>query len=528
MKYKVLVCGNLAEDGLAILRAAENIELDVKPELKEDELTAIIGAYHGLVVRSDTKPTEKVIAAADNLKVIGRAGTGVDNIDVPAATQRGIVVMNTPGGNTVTTAEHAFALMMALARNIPQGTYSLKAGKWERKKYTGVELYDKTLGVLGVGRIGGIVANRGTAFGMHPIGYDPYLTKDAAAKLGIELVSLDQLFARSDFISIHTPLTPETRHIVGKDAFAKMKKGVRIVNCARGGLIDEVALAEALQSGTVAGAALDVFEQEPPPADHPLLGLDNVIYTPHLGASTTEAQVNVAVAIAKQLVDFFTTGAIFGAVNAPSVSGELLTELRPYVELGQKLGSFQGQAFGSNVTRVMIEYSGAVANLDTRPITQAVLVGLMTGTSNRLNFVNASLIAEERGISVSESKNRSAKDFASLISIWTETDSGESDVAGAIFREKDLRIVRVNGFPLEAIPKGNMLLCTNRDIPGTLGRICAVLGENSVNIARLYLGRKEMGGTAISLIQVDSTASEDVMAKLAEIPEVLKARRIQL
>ncbi len=526
--HRVLVCGNLAEDGLSILRHTPSIALDVQPELKEDELAELIAPYHALIVRSDTRPTAKVIAAADNLKVIGRAGTGVDNIDVEAATKRGIVVMNTPGGNSVTTAEHTFALLMATARHIAQGTMGLKHGRWERKKLVGVELSGKTLGVVGIGRIGSLVAQRAAAFGMHTIGYDPYLTREAAAKLGIELVALDTLFARADFITLHVPLTEETRHIINAEAFRKMKRGVRLINCARGGLVDEAALTTALQDGTVAAAALDVFEEEPPPPDHPLLALPNLTCTPHLGASTTEAQVSVAVSIARQIVDFLETGTIFGAVNAPSVSAEIMAELRPYVDLGIRLGMFQGQAFGSQVRRLVIEYSGKVADLDVRPITQAVLVGLLSGTSNRVNFVNAALIAEERGIVVSETKNRVAKDFASLIALWAETDQGESDVAGAIFREADLRIVRVNGFPIEAIPKGHILLCANRDQPGVLGRICSTLGDGGVNIARLYLGRKEIGGTAISLIQVDSPVPDEVMAKLHEIPAVIKARCIHL
>ncbi len=527
-KFKVLVCGNLAEDGLAVFRAADNVELDVKPELKEDELVACIGPYHGLVVRSDTKPTAKAIAAAENLKVIGRAGTGVDNIDVKAATKRGVVVMNTPGGNTVTTAEHSFALLMALARNIPQGTASLKAGRWDRKKLMGVELCNKTIGILGFGKIGSEVASRAIGFGMRPIAYDPYLTKEAANKQGVEQVTLDELFARADFITVHTPYTPETANLLNRTAFSKMKRGVRIVNCARGGLIDELALVDAIKEGIVAGAALDVFENEPPPADHPLLKLDQVIYTPHLGASTQEAQVSVAVAIAHQMVDFFRTGAVFGAVNAPSVSAEILTEVGPYITLGEKLGSFQGQAFGHNLKRVHIEYSGNVAGFDVRPIAQAILVGLLGPTSDRINFVNALLIAEERGITVTESKQHKSTDFASLITITAETTDQESTIAGALFGQKDLRIVRVNGFPLEAIPQGNMLLCTNRDLPGVLGRICARLGEEQINIARLYLGRKEIGGKAILLAQVDSELSGEVITALNQVPDVLSARKIQL
>src|SRR5262245_1862660 len=360
--YRILVCGNLSESGLKILEQAEGIKVDRKPELNQEELLKIIDNYDGVVVRSETRITEAVIAAGTRLKVIGRAGTGVDNIEVPAATQRGIVVMNTPGGNTVTTAEHALALLVSLARNVPQATGSMKAGKWEKKKFSGVELQNKVLGIIGLGRIGAVVASRAIGFGMRVVGFDPYLTREATAKMNIEPVTLDELYARSDFITIHTPLTPETKNLINKDTMAKMKTGVRIINCARGGLVEETDLYNAIKSGKVAGAALDVFVEEPPPPDHPLLTLDQVICTPHLGASTAEAQVNVAVAIAEQIVDFLIRGAIRGAVNVPAVNADMLEQIRPYIELGEKIGLFQGQAFGFNVKRVQIEYSGAVVD----------------------------------------------------------------------------------------------------------------------------------------------------------------------
>jgi D-3-phosphoglycerate dehydrogenase / 2-oxoglutarate reductase len=526
--HRILVCGNLSESGLKILEQAKGIEVDRKPELSQEQLLEIIDNYDGVIVRSETRITEPVIAAGKRLKVIGRAGTGVDNIEVPAATQRGIVVMNTPGGNTVTTAEHALALLVSLARNVPQATGSMKAGKWEKKKFSGVELQNKVLGIIGLGRIGAVVASRAFGFGMRVVGFDPYLTREATAKMNIEPVTLDELYARSDFITIHTPLTPETKNLINKDSIGKMKAGVRIINCARGGLVDEVDLYNAIKSGKVAGAALDVFVEEPPPPDHPLLSLDQVICTPHLGASTAEAQVNVAVAIAEQIVDFLEHGAVRGAVNVPAVNAEMLAEIGPYIELGEKIGSFQGQAFGYNVKRVQIEYSGAVVEYDVRPITQAILVGLLGPTSERVNFVNASIVAEERGIRVSEALSRRAVDFASMIEVVMEAEGQQSRVAGALFSEKDLRIVRINGFNLEAIPKGHMLLCTNRDVPGVLGRFCTLLGNSGVNIGRLYLGRKEIGGVAIMLCQIDTPASDQLLTELNKMPDILSAKRVFL
>lgn len=525
---KILVCGNLSEQGLQILESAEGIEVDRKPELNQEQLLEIIAQYDGVVVRSETKITAPVIAAGDRLKVIGRAGTGVDNIDVPAATQRGIVVMNTPGGNTVTTAEHTMALMVSLARNVPQASASTKAGKWEKKRFQGVELFNKVLGVVGLGKIGGVVASRAQGFGMRVIAFDPFLTREAAAKMNIELVSLDELYSRADFITIHTPMTPETKGIIGKQAFEKMKKGVRVINCARGGLVDEQALYEAIKSGKVAGAALDVFVQEPVPADHPLLELEQVICTPHLGASTAEAQINVAIAIAEQLVEFFHNGTIRGAVNAPAVGADMLAQIRPYIELGEKLGLFLSQTLGKDIQRVKIEYSGNVVDYDVKPISQAILAGLFSQMSDRVNFVNAGVIAQERGIDVSESLSRRAVDFASMIDVSVEGSEGINTVAGAVFSKRDVRIVRINDFHLEAIPKGHMLLCSNRDVPGVLGRLATMLGDNGINIGRLYLGRKEVGGLALVLCEIDTPATEEILSKLTSLPDIISAKKIYL
>lgn len=528
MSYKVLVCGSLSQSGIKILAETPGIEVDNKPELSEAELVEIIADYDGVIVRSDTKITAPVIAASKKLQVVGRAGTGVDNIDVKAATKKGIVVMNVPGGNTVTTAEHTLALMVSLARNVAQANASMRAGKWEKKKFSGVELLDKVLGIVGMGKIGAVVASRAIGFGMRVVAFDPYLTREVAAKMNVELVSLDDLFARADFITVHTPMTAETKNIINKAAFDKMKKGVRVINCARGGLINEQDLYDAVKSGKVAGAALDVFVTEPPAADHPLFSLDQVICTPHLGASTAEAQVNVAVGVAEQMRDFFTTGTIRGAVNAPAVNAEVLAHVKPYIDLGEKLASFQGQAFGYNVQRIHIEYSGDLVDFDLKPVTQSILVGLLSATSEHVNFVNASLVAEARGLHVSESRSRKAQDFASMIEVTMEIDGQESQVAGALLGEKDMRIVRINGINLEAIPQGHMLLSTNRDMPGVLGRFCSLLGDSGINIGRLYLGRKDVGGTAIMLAQVDTAVSPEVIEKITSLPDMISAKQISL
>jgi D-3-phosphoglycerate dehydrogenase len=428
--------------------------------------------------------------------------------------------MNAAAGNTVTTAEHTMAMLLTLARQIPQAVASTKAGHWEKNRFLGVELMGKILGIIGLGRIGATVAQRARAFGMNILAYDPYFTREAARELG--------MLAHSDFITLHTPLTDETRGLINAPAIDKMKPGVRLINCARGGLIDERALVDAIRSGKVAGAALDVFEQEPTPADNPLLALEQVIATPHLGASTTEAQLGVATMIAEQVLDYLKHGTVRGAVNMPAVSAELLAAIGPYISLGEKIGLFQGQVFGHDLREVSIEYSGEVTEHDVKPITQAILAGLLSPVIERVNMVNAATVAEQRGVKVSESLARRARDFASMIRVRAITSDRESEVAGAVLGRRDARIVRINGFSLEAIPKGHMLLLFNRDLPGVLGRIATFIGDNNVNIGRLYLGRKKVGESALALIQIDQPMPEEVLNGLAALPDVISVKQITL
>ncbi|HET8676653.1 MAG TPA: phosphoglycerate dehydrogenase [Blastocatellia bacterium] len=525
---RILICDGLEKTGVDILDSASGFTVDERPTIGAEELRQSIAEYDGLIVRSKTKVTTEIIERADRLRVVGRAGTGVDNIDVAAATRRGIVVMNAAAGNTVTTAEHTFAMLMALARQIPQAVSSTKSGRWEKNRFLGTELMGKTLGIIGMGRIGSAVANRARAFGMNVVAYDPYFTSEAARDLGIERVTLDELFSLSHFITLHTPLTEETRGIIDRAAIEKMMPGVRLINCARGGLIDEAALVDAIREGKVAGAALDVFEQEPTPADNPVLALDQIIATPHLGASTQEAQLGVATMIAEQVLDFLKTGAVRGAVNMPSVSAELLAAIGPYIALGEKLGLFQGQVFGHDIREVAIEYSGEVTEHDVKPITQAVLAGLLGPVIERVNMVNASIVAEERGIKVTESLSRRARDFASLIRVRAITSAGESEVAGALFGRREGRIVRINGFNLEAIPKGHVIFLFNRDAPGVLGSIATYIGDQRVNISRLYLGRKKIGENAVAVIQIDQPLGESALDGLAALNGVISVKQIEL
>lgn len=525
---KILISDNLSKVGVDLLRRQERFQVDVKTGLKPEELKQIIGGYDALIVRSETRVTAEIIGAADNLKVIGRAGTGVDNIDVPAATARGIVVMNAAGGNSVTTAEHTISLMMSLARKIPQAHSKLKAGKWDKKSFVGAELAGKTLGIIGLGNIGKIVASRAAGLAMKVVAYDPFITKDVASRAGIELATLDEVFERSDFITVHTPLTEETRGVIGQSAFARMKSGVRVINCARGGLVDEQALYDAIKSGKVAGAALDVFEQEPVPADHPLLTLDEVVVTPHLGASTREAQESVAVTISETVANFLLTGAIAGAVNVPAVSAEALETIQPYLTLGEKLGDFQAQFFNQPVSEVQISYSGEVADLDVRPITQAVLTGLLKQVSARVNQVNASVIAEERGLRVTESKARAAQDFTTLVEVVVGNEKEESKVAGTLFGLGEQRIVTIDSYRLEAAPQGNMLVVRNSDKPGVVGRLGTFLGDHNINIAQLYLSRNKAGGMAMSVYQIDSALNAATLNELSKAPHVISVKQISL
>jgi len=536
MAHRVLVSEALAPEGTSILRAAPGIEVDERGVLKKEEILPIIGDYDALIVRSGTKVTEEVIAAGKRLKVIGRAGIGVDNIDVPAATRRGIVVMNTPGGNNVTTAELAISMLLASARHIPQANASLRAGRWERSKYVGSEVMGKTLGVIGLGNIGRVVADRASGLHMKVVAYDPFVTEQTKP-LAIELVSLDELYARSDFITVHVPLLPETKNLIDATALAKTKPGVRIVNCARGGIVDEKALADAIRSGHVAGAALDVFASEPPPADDPLIALPQVVATPHLGASTDEAQVNVAVAIAEQVVAFLSRGAITAAVNMPALTPEQRDVIAPFLAIGEKLGSLAGQLCAVDTppcsgapVEVAVEYSGEVVDQPTKAITAAILRGLLVPQLGAdLNYVSAPVIARERGIHVTETTTMQPSDYRNRIAVRVRFSSGTThEVAGAVFGRSTVRLVKLDGFFLEAVPEGYILALYNRDVPGVVGRVGTLLGRHHVNISALELGRERSGGQAVSLFHVDDPVPAEVLAELREAPEIISAALLRL
>ena len=525
---RVLVSDKLADEGLQVLEAAPAIELDHRPGIDPDELARILPEYDGLIIRSGTKVTADLLAGAERLRVIGRAGIGVDNVDLVAATERGIIVMNTPEGNAITTAEHAIALITSLARRIPQATASMKAGAWEKTRFSGKELFGQVLGVIGLGNIGSIVADRGRGLRMHVIAFDPIVSEERAQRLGVELVSLEELLARADLISVHVPLTKDTRGLIGRDEFARMKDGVLLVNAARGGIVDEAALLAALESGKVAGAALDVFEQEPPPADHPLLQRDDVIATPHLGAATAQAQLNVAIAVAEQVRDYLTLDIVRNAVNLPPVSAEELERLRPFITLGEKLGLFQGQTCTA-IEEIDVECAGEVAELNVTPITLAVVKGLLAPwVGERVNFVNAPILAQQRGIRVVESKAAGHEDYRSLITVRVKSASCEQLVAGTIFGKVQPRIVRVDNFRLEAVPEGPSLLIRNADSPGVVGLVGTMLGAAGVNISRMQLGLQLDGTRALQLLNVDPAPGPDVVAQLSEIPAVEMVRLLDL
>ncbi len=528
-KFRVLLSDSLAPQGLEVLQRESGLAVDVKTGLKPAELAAIIAPYHGLVIRSATRITAEVIAAADSLKVIGRAGVGVDNVDLDAATRRGIVVMNSPLGNSVTTAEHTISLMMSMARHIPAANAALRAGKWERGKFTGVEVCNKMLGVVGLGNIGRIVADRAIGLKMKVIGFDPILTAEAAAKAGIELVGLEELFRRADFVTVHAPLTDETRGIVGAAAFAMMKKGVRVINCARGGIVDERALLEALNSGKVAGAALDVFEQEPPPPDHPLIHHENVIAVPHLGAATDEAQVQVAVDIAHQIAEFLLAGTIRHAVNIPALSVKELEALAPHLKLAEKLGQLAAQLIDEAPSHVGVAFAGESTHLNPEPIVAAVLKGLLSGfLDQHLNVVNAPFIARERGITITETRSSETTDYRNMLTITVRTAAGAHEVTGAVFGNRALRVVRIDGYRVEAAPEGYFLMLHNRDVPGVVGAVGSMLGRAGINIAGLELGRDRAGGTALSLVEIDGPPPQSVIEQIKTIPEITAASLIRL
>ncbi|WP_262694933.1 phosphoglycerate dehydrogenase [Kordiimonas aquimaris] len=501
------------------------VDVDFKPGLTKEELIAIIGDYDGLAIRSSTKVTPNVLKAATNLKVIGRAGIGVDNIDVPAATDGGVVVMNTPFGNSITTAEHAIAMMMALARQIPQANASTHAGKWEKSKFMGTELTGKTLALIGCGNIGSVVAERALGLRMKVIAFDPFLSVERAADIGIQKVELEDFFKRADFISLHTPLTDQTRGIIDADAFAQMKDGVRIINCARGGLIDEAALKVALDSGKVAGAALDVFEVEPA-QENPLFGHENVICTPHLGASTSEAQVNVALQVAEQMSDYLLTGGVTNALNMPSLSAEEAPKLKPYMALAKQIGGFAGQITETGLKRVVIEYEGHVGTLNTNPLTAVVLEGLLSPLMSSVNMVNAPVIAKKRNIQITEVKHDREGDYHTLVKLTVESERGSRTVSGTLFANQHPRIVEVDGVYLEAELAESMLYVVNDDKPGFIGALGTLIGHNGVNVATFALGRRSQGEEAVALIAVDEPVKDIVLDQLAALAHVRQAKKL--
>ena len=525
---KILVSDSLSKQGVEILQKA-GLTVDVKTKMPKEELLREIKNYEGLIIRSATKVTAEVIAAADRLRIIGRAGSGLDNVDTTAATKRGIVVMNTPGGNTVTTAEHTMAMIFALARKIPQATASMKAGKWEKERFMGMELYNKTLGIVGMGQIGSHLAKLAQGVTMTVIAYDPYLAEERARKMGVEIMGLHELFRRADIITVHTPLTAETQNIINTETIATMKGGVRIINCARGGIVNEQDLYEALKSGKVAGAAFDVFEEEPVNPSHPLLTLDNFICTPHIGASTTEAQENVAVGIAEQIVDYLTRGIARGAVNIPSVPAELLPRLQPYITLAEKLGLLHSQLYEGGIERVTIEYKGEVAGVNVAPLTIAVLKGLLTPIlEETINYVNAPVVARERGIEVKEVKSSDAGDFTSLVTIQVEAEKKTTRIAGALYGRRDPRIVQLDNFHVEIVPEGHMLFILNYDRPGVIGQVGQILGEHQINIARMQCSREEKGGQALLIVGVDAPLPTDVLRAVTASKNIISIKLVRL
>ncbi len=518
---KVLISDKMDPRAAQIFRE-RGVEVDEITGKTPQELMAMIGGYDGLAIRSSTKVTKEILAHATNLKVVGRAGIGVDNVDIPAASAQGVVVMNTPFGNSITTAEHAIALMFALARQLPEADASTQAGKWEKNRFMGVELTAKTLGLIGAGNIGGIVADRARGLKMKVVAYDPFLTPEKALEMGVEKVTLDELLARADFITLHTPLTDQTRNILSAENLAKTKKGVRIINCARGGLIDEAALKAGLDSGHIGGAALDVFVEEPAKAS-PLFGTPNFVSTPHLGASTNEAQVNVAIQVAEQMADFLMSGGVTNALNMPSLSAEEAPRLKPYMALAEKLGSMVGQLAHGSIDRVSVHSEGAVAELNPKPITSAVLSGFLKTQTATVNMVNAPLIARDRGVEVREVRTEREGDYHTLLRVSVRTGDGERSVAGTLFGDQAPRLVELFGVKIEADLQGPMLYVVNEDAPGFIGRLGTALGEAGVNIGTFHLGRRSAGGEAVLLLSVDEPVTAELLTQVRALPGVKTA-----
>jgi len=528
--FKVLVSDPISDLGIQQLMDASDITVDKKTGLSEDELTAIIGEYDALLVRSQTTVTAKIMEAATNLKVVGRAGVGVDNIDLEAATQRGIIVINAPDGNTITTCEHTFAMMMALARHIPQAYAKTINGTWDRKSFLGVELRNKTLGVLGMGRIGSEVAKRAKAFGMDILGYDPFLTQERADKMGVKLASVDDILKNADFMTVHTPLTPETKHMISTPQFQIMKKGMRIINCARGGVVDELALVAAIDEGIVAGAAFDVFESEPPQADHPFLNHPNIIVTPHLGASTVEAQENVAIDVSEQVLHILRDEPFKNAVNMPPVAASVMNKLQPYFGLGEKLGSFAAQISAQAIQEIRIDYAGDLSEVDTQPLTRYILKGILSRhLGSEANIVNSLHLAKVRDLNVIVTSAPSTKGFTNLITVSLKgQDGSEQRISGTLLSGYGERIVRINDYSVDVLPAGHQILVSHTDKPGIIGNVGSLLGQKDVNIASMQVGRKIEGGEAIMILTVDKDVPKQVLVELTDLPNLKTAQEVVL
>ena len=526
---KVLVSDKFSSEGLRVFEQAKGIELAYHPGISPDDLLKAVADADALVVRGGTQVTEEVFQAASRLKVVGRAGIGIENMDMEAANCKGVVVMNTPFGSTTTTAEHTIAMLMALARQIPEASHSTKRGHWEKNRFLGVEIAGKTLGVIGAGKIGRLVVERALGLKMRVIVYDPYLAEERVRQMGAEPTDFEELLDRSDFLTLHIPLNTETTNLLNDETLARVKPGCRVINCATGGLIDEYALARAIRKERVAGAAIDVFAKEPPDPDNPLLGLEQVICTPHLRAATLDAQVNVTVQMAQQIVDYLRSGIVVNALNVPSISADLLAVIRPYVELAERLGSFQAQLFAKGLQRISIEYAGSVTAHPTEPLTLALLKGLLTPMLGPMvNYVNAPYLACERGIRVVEAKSSTTDGFANMIRLSVAGADGERSVCGAVFSEHDYRIVQVDDYHVEAIPEGHILVLHNDDRPGVIGFLGQVLAAARINIAMMNLSRRKIKGKAISLINVDSRIPEEVLDTLRSNEHILSAVQVKI
>ncbi len=536
LNKKVLVSDSLSKRGIELLEKEQGIDVDVNTGLSEDELIEVIGEYDALIIRSATKVTSRVLDAAKKLAVVGRAGIGLDNVDIKAATNNGVAVMNTPGGNVVTTAEHAFSLLLSLSRQIPQANMSMSSKKWEKKRFMGVEVFNKTLGIVGLGRVGSVVVRLAQAMRMKVVVYDPFISLQLAKRMEVEVVELDELLKKADFITVHTPLTKDTRHLFNESTFSKMKKGVRIVNCARGGIVDEEALLKAIDDGIVAGAALDVFENEPPAPDSAITKNPKIVCTPHLGASTVEAQDNVAIAVAEQIIDLLKTGTIRNAVNAPSVSEEILSEIGPYLKLAERLGKTIAQLSSMRLEELEITYSGNVLDKDISLITIAAIKGILENSMrDQVNYVNAPVVASRRNIQINEIKDNTSNDYTSMVTVTINPDSAEKangkgffSISGNLGRDQEARVVALNGFPIEIELSNNAIIISNKDVPGVIGSICGVLGEAGKNIASMNLGRDPGRNSAISIINVDQNVEDEVINKISRTKDVTYVKLVRV